>query len=101
MKIVKNILSALTNFSRDERLAITILAIATLTIISIRIATKSSLGKMITINTTEVSTKVSALTKDTLFRFDPNTISIEDLQRLGFSVKQARAIDNYRQAGRG
>ena len=33
------------------------------------------------------------------FRFNPNTISIEDLQRLGFSEKQAQAIDNYRQKG--
>ena len=33
------------------------------------------------------------------FRFNPNTISVEDLQRLGFSEKQAQAIDNYRQKG--
>ncbi len=33
------------------------------------------------------------------FRFNPNTASIEDLQRLGFSEKQAQSIDNYRQKG--
>ena len=33
------------------------------------------------------------------FRFNPNTVSIEDLMRLGFSEKQARAIDNYRRSG--
>lgn len=33
------------------------------------------------------------------FRFNPNTVSVEDLQRLGFSVKQAQAIDNYRAKG--
>ena len=33
------------------------------------------------------------------FRFDPNTASVEDLQRLGFSLKQAQSIDNYRQKG--
>lgn len=33
------------------------------------------------------------------FRFNPNTVSLEDLQRLGFSGKQAQAIDNYRQKG--
>lgn len=33
------------------------------------------------------------------FRFDPNTVSSEDLQRLGFSLKQARAILNYREKG--
>lgn len=33
------------------------------------------------------------------FRFNPNTVSIDDLIRLGFSEKQARAIDNYRQKG--
>lgn len=33
------------------------------------------------------------------FRFDPNTVSVEDLCRLGFSPKQAQSIDNYRQKG--
>lgn len=33
------------------------------------------------------------------FRFDPNTVSVEELQLLGFSLKQARSIDNYRQKG--
>ena len=33
------------------------------------------------------------------FRFDPNTVSINDLMRLGFSEKQAQAIDNYRKKG--
>lgn len=33
------------------------------------------------------------------FRFNPNTVSAEDLQRLGFSPKQAQALDNYRSKG--
>jgi len=33
------------------------------------------------------------------FRFNPNTVSVEDLQRLGFSQKQAQAIENYRNKG--
>lgn len=33
------------------------------------------------------------------FRFDPNTVSIDDLMRLGFTRKQAQSIDNYRQKG--
>jgi competence protein ComEA len=33
------------------------------------------------------------------FRFDPNTAGIDDLMRLGFSLKQAQAIDNYRSKG--
>ena len=33
------------------------------------------------------------------FRFDPNTVSLEDLQRLGFSEKQAQSIDSYRLKG--
>lgn len=33
------------------------------------------------------------------FRFNPNTVSVEDLMRLGFSPKQAEAIDNYRRKG--
>jgi DNA uptake protein ComE-like DNA-binding protein len=33
------------------------------------------------------------------FRFNPNTISKDDLQRLGFSDKQAQSIINYREKG--
>lgn len=33
------------------------------------------------------------------FRFDPNSVSIDELVRLGFSPKQAESIDNYRQKG--
>lgn len=33
------------------------------------------------------------------FPFDPNTAGVGDLCRLGFSVKQAEAIDNYRKKG--
>ena len=33
------------------------------------------------------------------FRFDPNTVSMDDLMRLGFSQRQAEAIDNYRKKG--
>ena len=33
------------------------------------------------------------------FRFDPNTVSQEDLMRLGFSEKQAQSIVNYRTKG--
>lgn len=33
------------------------------------------------------------------FRFDPNTVSVEDLCRLGFSPKQAESLDNYRKKG--
>ena len=33
------------------------------------------------------------------FRFNPNTVSFEDLQRLGFSEKQAQSILNYRAKG--
>ncbi len=33
------------------------------------------------------------------FRFNPNTVSIEELCRLGFTPKQAQSIDNYRKKG--
>lgn len=33
------------------------------------------------------------------FRFNPNTVSMEDLMRLGFSEKQAQSILNYRAKG--
>ena len=33
------------------------------------------------------------------FRFDPNSATVEDLCRLGFSIKQAESIDRYRKNG--
>lgn len=33
------------------------------------------------------------------FRFDPNTVSVDDLCRLGFSSRQAQSIDSYRKKG--
>ena len=33
------------------------------------------------------------------FKFNPNTVSVEDLCRLGFTLKQAQSIDAYRQKG--
>lgn len=33
------------------------------------------------------------------FRFNPNTVSVDDLCRLGFSLKQARSLENYREKG--
>ena len=46
----------------------------------------------------EVVQKYTRRTVDS-FNFNPNTIGMEDLQRLGFSQKQAQSILNYRQAG--
>ena len=46
----------------------------------------------------EVARKYTRRTVES-FPFDPNTASLEDLQRLGFSQKQAQSILNYRQAG--
>ena len=33
------------------------------------------------------------------FKFNPNTVSVDDLIRLGFSEKQAQSIENYRSRG--
>lgn len=33
------------------------------------------------------------------FRFNPNTVTVEGLVRLGFTPKQARSLDNYRKKG--
>ncbi len=33
------------------------------------------------------------------FMFNPNTVSVEELCRLGFSMKQAQSIENYRNKG--
>ena len=46
----------------------------------------------------EVVKKYSTRTVES-FPFDPNTASLQDLQRLGFSQRQAQSIVNYRNAG--
>lgn len=33
------------------------------------------------------------------FAFDPNTVSLDDLQRLGLTLRQAESIENYRSKG--
>lgn len=33
------------------------------------------------------------------FRFDPNTVTVEELVRLGFTPRQAKSLDNYRKKG--
>lgn len=43
--------------------------------------------------------RASPRTKVESFRFDPNTVSVDDLCRLGFSQKQAQSIENYRHKG--
>ena len=40
-----------------------------------------------------------AAKRDTLFLFDPNTVSLAELVRLGFTERQAAVIGNYRKAG--
>lgn len=49
--------------------------------------------------TAEAVRKNTATRSYDSFPFDPNTASIEDLMRLGFSQKQAESIDRYRQKG--
>lgn len=41
----------------------------------------------------------SPIRKTESFNFNPNTASVDDLCRLGFSIKQATSIDNYRKKG--
>ncbi len=63
----------------------------------------SRLGSEIVRRNAEHSPAVEAVRRASrrveTFRFNPNTVSIDDLIRLGFSEKQAQAIDNYRAAG--
>lgn len=42
---------------------------------------------------------VPASRKYESFNFDPNTVSLEDLQRLGLSPRQAESIESYRSKG--
>ncbi len=46
-----------------------------------------------------IAEKFSKKPEPETFDFDPNTVSREDLVRLGFSEKQAQVIENYRSKG--
>ena len=60
-------------------------------------------GAVVVRKNSEHSAKVEAVRRKTRrvesFRFNPNTVGVEDLMRLGFSEKQALAIDKYRSKG--
>lgn len=60
-------------------------------VIERRSGAKNAVGKMVRENVPR--RKVES------FRFNPNTASVEELQRLGFSLKQAQSIENYRNNG--
>ena len=98
MKLLKEIFDALFKFTKDERLAIAVLAAGVVCIAVIRLVANRPLGSRVEVG---IAAPVQATVKraDTLFQFDPNSVSISELQLLGFSSKQAQAIDNYRRAG--
>ena len=98
MKLLKEIFDALFKFTKDERLAIAVLAASVVCIAVIRLVANRPLGSRVEVG---IAAPVQATVKraDTLFLFDPNSVSISELQLLGFSSKQAQAIDNYRRAG--
>ena len=60
-------------------------------VIERRSGAKSAVGKMVRENVPRRQVES--------FRVNPNTASVEELQRLGFSLKQAQSIDNYRNKG--
>ncbi len=98
MKQLKEIFDALFKFTKDERIAIAVLAAGVVCIAVIRLVANRPLGSRVEVS---IAAHVQATVKraDTLFQFDPNSVSISELQLLGFSSKQAQAIDNYRRAG--
>lgn len=60
-------------------------------VIERRSGAKNAVGKMVRENVPRRQVES--------FRFNPNTASVEELQRLGFSLKQAQSIENYRNKG--
>ena len=98
MKLLKDIFGALFRFTKDERLAIAVLAAGVVGVAVIRLAVNKPLGSRVEVSI-DASVQKSVKRRDTLFYFDPNRASVSELQLLGFSHKQAQAIDNYRRAG--
>ena len=98
MKLLKDIFGALFKFTKDERLAIAVLAAGVVGVVIIRLVADKPLGSRVDVSI-DAPVQKSAQRADTLFCFDPNSVSVSELQLLGFSLKQAQAIDNYRRAG--
>jgi len=96
------------SFFRSERLGIIVLIIILLFVIILprffqnnEISTEDIglLKKEMDVFLAGMETKPAQIKSDTLFMFDPNTADSASLVLLGFTVRQAKSIVNYRNKG--
>ena len=107
-KYTEDLLTALFSYAKRERRGIILICTLLVIFLSVVFITRDRplnsvrleyIGHMA--DSARNSMKTSAIpSRDSeLFKFDPNMVTVEELMRLGFSERQATAIDNYRRAG--
>ncbi len=94
-------LYGLFGYSRSERVGSLILIIVVTAIILSRliiIGNKEAIAELPG-NYKPVTSLIDSVVPAEAFEFDPNTVSFEDLIKLGLSTKQANTLINYRESG--
>ncbi len=103
MKPLRKIASELIGFDRRERRATYVVAIILIILIIIRISTSGSDDIVLTSEgdlRDEVEAEAEVKVKNqAFFNFDPNTVSPEDLIKLGLTERQMTTFINYRRSG--
>jgi len=103
MKPLRKIASELIGFDRRERRATYILVILLLVLIIIRFSVSGGEDKPLIVEAQpEDKAKVEAEVEEksqVLFKFNPNTVTHDDLLKLGLTERQASTLINYRNSG--
>ncbi len=98
---LKKLLYSLLGYSRSERVGSFVLIIVVAAIIVFRMLAirKDDAGAEDSAYVISDSAFIDTTTVYPLFEFDPNTVSYENLLKLGLSGKQANTLVNYRESG--
>ncbi|MCI0522074.1 MAG: helix-hairpin-helix domain-containing protein [Bacteroidales bacterium] len=104
MKSFRKIISGLIGFDRRERrgsyiLSILLLLLLLIRVIALRPGNEPVNTDLIAPGNISMQGEAAETGEALLFRFDPNTVSFDELLRLGLTERQATTLINYRSAG--
>ncbi|MCD7963532.1 MAG: helix-hairpin-helix domain-containing protein [Rikenellaceae bacterium] len=100
-KFLEELFSVIFSYDKRERRGIIALSVILLLILTFMEyqKRKDSPVPYTNFEIHEIASQSRRISTENLFYFDPNTITVADLHKLGFTEKQAQAIDNYRKKG--
>ncbi len=102
VKPLRKTITALFGFNRRERRGTYVLSLLLVVLLAVRLTAfrtgrlPEEIPPLPSADPSSVSTMKAVPAS---FNFDPNTVTYEDLQKLGLSAKQARTLVNYRNSG--